>query len=62
MEKKFYRAKEAAEYLGVGVSTIWLWSKQLKLVSKKLSKKVTVWDVNDLNNLLDDESTGENHD
>ena len=26
--KKKYRAKELAEYLGVGLSTIWRWTKQ----------------------------------
>ena len=62
MSKKYYRAKEAAKYLGVGLSTIWLWNQQAKLHSKKLSARVTVFHIDDLNNLANDIPVGQNHD
>lgn len=37
------RAKQAAQYLGVGESTLWLYTKQNKLKSIKLSDRVTIW-------------------
>ena len=43
--QKFMRAKELAKYLGVGLSTIWLWNKQGKITSKKISDRVTLFDV-----------------
>lgn len=44
--KQKYRAKELAEYLGVGLSTIWRWTKQGKIKSQNISKGVTVFDIN----------------
>jgi len=52
MEKKYYRAKEVAEYLGVGVATVWRYSKQGKLNAKKLSASVTVFDIDEINELV----------
>lgn len=43
--KKYMRAKELANHFGVGLSTIWLWNKQGKITSKKLSERVTVFEV-----------------
>lgn len=40
---EYLRDKQAAEYLGVGTSTIWLYTKQGKLKAIKLSERVTVW-------------------
>jgi excisionase family DNA binding protein len=40
---EYLRDKQAAEYLGVGTSTIWLYTKQGKLNAIKLSERVTVW-------------------
>lgn len=37
---EFLRDKQAAEYLGVGTSTIWLYTKQKKLKAIKLSERV----------------------
>ena len=48
MNKATYRPKEACEYLGVGLSTIWLYAKQKKLNPIKLSEKVTVFKKDDL--------------
>lgn len=46
--KKKYRAKELAEYLGVGLSTIWRWAKQGKINAQNLSKGITVFDINEV--------------
>lgn len=43
-----YRPKEAAAYLGVGLSTIWLYIAQNKLTARKLSERVTVIAKSDL--------------
>jgi len=37
------RAKDASKYLGVGLSTIWLYAKQGKLNPIKLSQRVTIF-------------------
>jgi len=47
-----YRAKEAALYLSVGVSTVWLYAKQGKLHPKKLSSRVTVFTKEDLDSFI----------
>lgn len=49
--KQNYRAKEAAEYLGVALSTIWLFAKQGKLTPIKLSPRITVFKKKELDNL-----------
>ena len=54
MENKIktkYRAKELAEYLGIGLSTVWKWAKDGKIRPHYLSKGVTVFDINEV--LLD---------
>jgi predicted DNA-binding transcriptional regulator AlpA len=53
MSKKYLRAKEVAQYLGIGLSTVWLYSKQGKLTPKKLSQRVTVFSINDVDKLFD---------
>jgi len=53
MSKKYYRAHEAAEFLGIGVSTVWLYAKQQKLHTIKLSKRVTVFDIEELNRFIE---------
>lgn len=52
MQKKYFRAKEVAEYLGIGLSTVWLYVSQGKLKSKKLSNRVTIFDIEDIEKLL----------
>lgn len=47
--KKMYRAKEVAQLLGIGLSTVWLYSKQGKLTPIKLSDKVTVFSIDEIN-------------
>lgn len=51
-QKKKYRAKELAEYLGVGLSTIWLYAKQRKITAIKISSRVTVFDIDEVEKAL----------
>lgn len=46
--KKMYRAKELAEYLGVGLSTIWRYASQRKIKAYKLSGGVTVFNIDEV--------------
>lgn len=46
--KKKYRAKELALYIGVGLSTIWRWTKEGKIKSQKISRGVTVFDIDEV--------------
>lgn len=47
--KMFYRAKDVAKFLGIGLSTVWLWVKTGRLPKPiKLSTRVTVWNINDI--------------
>ncbi len=51
MENKIktkYRAKELAEYLGIGLSTVWKWTKDGKIKAYNISKGVTVFDINEV--------------
>ena len=48
MEQQNFRAKEAAKYLGVGLSTIWHYVKQGKIKAYKLSDRVTIFKKEDL--------------
>jgi len=49
---KNYRPKDAAKYLGVGLSTVWLYIKQGKLQSIKLSDRVTIISQESLDNFM----------
>lgn len=42
------RAKEAAKYLSVGLSTVWLFAKQGRIHPVKLSDRVTIFTREDL--------------
>lgn len=49
MKKKFYRAKESAGYLGIGLSTFFRKVAEGKIAEGyKLSPRATVWDQKDL--------------
>jgi len=50
--KKLLRAKKLAEHLGVALSTIWLWHKQGKINSIKISERVTVFDLEEVEKAL----------
>jgi len=42
---KYMRAKQLAKHLGIAIPTVWLYLKQGRIKSKKLSKAVTVFEV-----------------
>jgi predicted DNA-binding transcriptional regulator AlpA len=50
--KKYMRAKEVAKYLGIGASTVWLYAKQGKLTPKKISPRVTVFTIDEIDSIL----------
>jgi len=56
--KKYYRAKEVSDLLGIGLSTVWMYSKQGRLTPKKLSEKVTVFDIEEVRQLLNELEDG----
>ncbi len=46
------RAKEASKYIGVGLSTIWLYAKQGKITAYKISDRVTIFKKDDLDRFI----------
>lgn len=56
MEEKHFRAKKASMYLGVGLSTVWLYAKQGKLNPIKLSDRVTIFLKEDLDRFINNTS------
>ena len=46
------RAKDVAKYLGVGLSTVWLYNKQKKITAIKLSDRVTIFKKEDLDRFI----------
>ncbi len=55
IEKRWLRAKEVSQYLSIGLSTVWLYSAQGRLTARKVSPKVTVFDIDEVNRLFDRE-------
>jgi len=53
MEKRYYRAKEVAVYLGVSITTVWNYAKEGRLHPKKLSNHATVFDIKEVETLFD---------
>lgn len=49
---KFKRAKDLAKHLGIGLSTVWFYSKQGKIKPIKLSERVTVFNVAEVEKAL----------
>ncbi len=49
---KFMRAKQLAEHLGIGLSTVWLYAKQGKITPKKASERVTLFEVAEVEKAL----------
>jgi len=54
MEKRYYRARELAVYLGVSITTIWNYAKEGKITARKLSTQATVFDIKEVNKLFDE--------
>ena len=50
--KKYLRAKEVAEYMGIGLSTVWLYTSNGTLTAKKISQRVTVFSIDEIDNLI----------
>lgn len=50
--QKYMRAKKLAEHLGIGLSTVWFYAKQGKITPIKVSDRVTVFNVEDVENAL----------
>ena len=50
--KKYLRAKEVAAYAGIGLSTVWNYAKKGKLTPKKLSDRVTVFSIDEVEKLI----------
>ena len=46
--KKMYRAKELAEYLGIGLSTVWRYAKEGKIKAYRISEGVTVFNIDEV--------------
>ena len=46
------RAKEASKYIGVGLSTIWLYAKQGKITAYKISDRVTIFKKDNLDRFI----------
>lgn len=53
MSQKFYRIPDAAKHMSIAVSTAWLYIKQGKLHTIKLSPRVTVIDIDELNRFIE---------
>ena len=51
-QQKYMRAKEVAIYTGIGLSTVWHYAKTGKLTPKKISERVTVFDIEEVNALI----------
>jgi len=47
------RPKEASHYLGIGLSTLWLYAKQGKITPIKLSQRVTIFPKSELDNFIE---------
>ena len=46
------RPKEVAKYLGVGLSTVWLYAKQKKITAIKLSDRVTIFKKDNVDSFI----------
>lgn len=49
---KYLRPKELADFFGIGLSTVWLYSKQGKIQKRKISSRVTIFNVEDAEKAL----------
>jgi len=46
------RAKQVAKYLGIGLSTVWYMAKEGKITPIKLSERVTVFSLKEIDSLV----------
>lgn len=61
MQQKYLRAREMAQYLNIGLSTVWYWSKQGKLTPKKISDRVTLFSVEEAEKLINSNTEAVQH-
>lgn len=54
--KKYMRAKEVSNYLSIGLSTVWLYASIGKITPIKLSERVTVFEIKELDDLIFEEN------
>ncbi len=50
--KKYLRAREIKENYGIPLSTLWLYAKQGKLHPKKVSERVTLFSVQEIEEFI----------
>tara|TARA_B110000046_G_C12774056_1_gene306096 strand:- start:290 stop:490 length:201 start_codon:yes stop_codon:yes gene_type:complete len=50
--KKYYRANELKELLAIGLSTVWLYAQQKRITPIKLSPRVTVFSIDEINKVF----------
>ncbi|QOP42481.1 helix-turn-helix domain-containing protein [Sulfurimonas sediminis] len=53
MEKRYYRAKEIAVYLGVTITTVWNYSSKGLLTPIKLTSNTTVFDIEEVEKFIE---------
>lgn len=59
MNQQFIRLPEVSKLTGLAKSTVWLWVKENKLPKPiKLSPRVTVWHLSDLEQWIEKQSKG----
>lgn len=58
-QQNYYRAREASVYLGVALSTVWLYAKQGKLNPIKLSDRVTIFAKVDLDKFINNAASSQ---
>jgi len=51
IEKRWLRARDVSQFLSIGLSTVWLYASQGRLTAKKLSPRVTVFDMEEVKRL-----------
>ena len=54
VNRPFFRAKDAAAYLGIGVSTLWSWAKKGRIPKPiRLGCRCSVWAREDLEEFIE---------
>lgn len=51
-KRKTYRAKEISKIYGIGLSTVWKYVKDERLTPIKVSSRITLFDVNEVDSLF----------
>ena len=51
-KKKYMRPKEVAEYMRISIVTVWRYAKEGKLNPRKISPRVTVFNIDEIENLI----------